>query len=115
VLSLDDDLIGSRWFVLFGLHNVVAAVEAEHARRVVLRHGGDRYGPDVVGPYTVSLRQVSFAMLVAAVLAFLFVLVWRDPPAFAVFVAALLALATVLAANVQQYRIRDRLSGLGVE
>lgn len=115
VLSLDDDLIGSRWFVLFGLHNVVAAVEAEHARRVVLRHGGDRYGPDVIDPYAVSLRQVSFAMLVTAVLAFLFVLIWRDPPSLAVFIAALLALATVIAANVQQYRIRDRLSGLGVD
>lgn len=115
VLSLDDDLIGSRWFVLFGVHNVATAVEAEHARRVVLRHGGERYGAEILDPYAVSLRRVSFGLVVTAVPAFLFVLVWADAPPFAVFVAALLALVTVIAANVQQYRIRDRLAGLGVE
>jgi hypothetical protein len=108
-LGLAPDKVGPRWFVLFALYNVFAALEAEHARRVVLRHAGGRYGQEVVRPYAVSLRQVSALVLLTGVLSLLFVLVWRDPPPGAVFVAAALALATVVTANVQQHRIRVRL------
>lgn len=109
-LGLAPDKIGSRWFVLFAFYNLFAGLEAEHARRVVVGHAGGRYGQEVVRPYAVSLRQVSALVLLTGVLSLLFVLLWNDAPPGAVFVASVLALATVLAANVQQHRIRARLS-----
>jgi hypothetical protein len=59
-----------------------------------------------VRTYAISLRQVVLLMLGASAASLLFAVAWPDPPPLAVFVASVLVLAGVLAANVQQHRIR---------
>lgn len=113
-LRLEPEAVSSRWFVMFAIFCAVAAVEADHGRRVVARHAGTNFGPDVVRVYVASLRQVIVMLAAMAVLALLFAALWPGAPAVAAFVASLLALVAMLVANYQQLRIRTTLAGLGV-
>lgn len=111
VIGMGDAWLAPQWFVLFAIFGVLSALEAEHGRRVIVRHAVRAYGAAAVRAYAVSLRQVTLLMLGVAAVSVLFAAVWPDAPPSAVFVAAVLALASVLAANVQQHRIRVLLHG----
>jgi hypothetical protein len=106
VIGMGDAWLAPQWFVLFAIFGVLAALEAEHGRRVIVRHAVRAYGAAAVRAYVISLRQVALLMVGVAAVSLLFAAVWPDPPPSAVFVAAVLALASVVVANVQQHRIR---------
>jgi hypothetical protein len=114
VLGMGSDLLGTRWFALFAIFNLFAGLEADHARRVVLRHAGDHFGSDVVRVAASSLLQVTWLHLVTALGSLLFAVLGSGAPAFGVFVAACVALASTIATNVQQYRLREDLARHGV-
>lgn len=114
VLAMDPDLLGSRWFVMFALYNVFAGLETDHARRVVVRHSGGRFGRDIVALFARSLAEATWLVLATALISLLFVLIWHDAPPLALFIAACVALVSVIAANVQQHRLRVRLAESGV-
>jgi hypothetical protein len=115
VLSLAPELLGSRWFFMFAMFNLFAGLEAEHARRVVIKYAGDRYPPELVTRYARSLRQVALLVGIAGGLSliFAFAIGWWAPN-WLIFIMAVLALATTVAANLQQRRIRDDLAEHGV-
>lgn len=106
VIGMGDAWLAPQWFVLFAIFGVLSAAEAEHGRRVIVRHAVRAYGAAAVRAYVVSLRQVALLMVGVAAASVLFAALWRDPPPAAVLVAAVLALATIVVANVQQHRIR---------
>ncbi|PZF81213.1 hypothetical protein [Jiangella anatolica] len=110
VIGMGERWLTPQWFVLFAIFCVVSAAEAEHGRRVIVRHAVRRYGAAAVRAFAVSLRQVTVLMLALAAASVLFAAVWRDPPGAAVFVASALVLAGVVAANVHQHRIRVELA-----
>ncbi len=115
VLSLRPELLGSRWFFMFAVFNVFAGLEAEHARRVVIKHAGDRYPPELVTRYARSLREVALLVGLAGVLSLIFAFGfgWWAPD-WLIFIFAVLALVSTVYANLQQRRIRDDLAGHGV-
>lgn len=115
VLSLAPELLGSRWFFMFAAFNLFAGLEAEHARRVVIKHAGDRFPPELVTRYARSLREVALLGGVVGALSLIFALAfgWWAPD-WLIFVMSLLALGSIVAANVQQRRIRDALAEHGV-
>lgn len=51
VLSREDDRLFQRWFAVFVVFCVIAALEANHGRRMVVRHAGERFPPEVVKAY----------------------------------------------------------------
>ena len=106
VIGMGDESLAPRWFVLFAVFSVLSGLEAEHGRRVIVRHAVRAYGASVVRAYAVSLRQVTVLVLAIAAVSLLFAVLWPDAPPPAVFVASVLALAGVVVANVQQHRIR---------
>ncbi|SDU84503.1 hypothetical protein [Jiangella alkaliphila] len=106
VIGMGGEWLAPQWFVLFAIFGVLSALEAEHGRRVIVRHAVRLYGAKAVRAYVISLRQVALLMLAASAASLLFAVAWPDPPSLAVFVASVLVLAGVLAANVQQHRIR---------
>jgi hypothetical protein len=106
VIGMGEQWLAPQWFVLFAIFGGLAALEAEHGRRVIVRHAVRAYGAAPVRAYAVSLRQVTLLMLGVAAASVLFAAVWPDAPPAAVLVAAVLALASVVVANVQQHRIR---------
>ena len=100
---------------MFAVFNVFAGLEAEHARRVVIRHAGDRYPPDLVTRYARSLREVALLVGIVGVLSLIFAFGfgWWVPN-WLIFIFAVLALVSTVYANLQQRRIRDDLAGHGV-
>jgi hypothetical protein len=113
VVRMDADLLGSRWFTMFAIFNLFAALEADHARRVIVRHAVGRYDAGVVDRYARSLRRAVALVSATAVASLLFVVAWHDAPAPAVFVASCVALGSVVVANVQQYATRAWLDRQG--
>jgi len=114
VLMMGPEHLGSRWFVMFGIFNILSGLEAEHARRVVLRHAIGAFPESLVRRYAASLKQVAAFVLVTGVVSLLFAIVGNGVPNLVVFLASLLALGTTVAANIQQRRIRDELARHGV-
>jgi hypothetical protein len=115
VLTLDrDDLLTSRWFSVFAMFNLVAALEANHGRRMVLRYAGNRFPAGVVELYVRSLRQIVGLLLAAAATAVVFAILGQWAPGWLTFVFAVVALLGVLAANIHQERIRNTLATHGV-
>ena len=115
VLSLAPELLGTRWFFMFAMFNLFAGLEAEHARRVVIKDADDRFPPELITRYANSLREV--ALLVGIVggvsLIFAFAIGWWAPN-WLIFIVAVLALTSTVVANLQQRRIRDELARHGV-
>lgn len=109
VVGMNPSQLGPRWFVMFALFNLFSAIEAEHARRVVARNAVDRFGPEVVRPFVISLRRVIWLMSAVGVCSLLFAVLWNDAPPLAVFVASCVALGSMIAANVHEHRMRSRL------
>lgn len=115
VLSLDrDDLLATRWFSVFAIFCVIAALEANHGRRTVLRYAGNRFPPEVVTLYARSLRQVVILLLASAAVALLFAVLGRWTPDALTFLYAVAALAVVVVANLHQERTRNALAAHGV-
>jgi hypothetical protein len=113
VVGMDADLLGSRWFTMFAIFNLFAGLEAEHARRVIVRHGTSRFDAAVVDRYALSLRRAIALVMATALAALVFVVAWNDAPPPAVFVASCVALGLVIVANAQQYATRAWLSRCG--
>lgn len=115
VLTLDrEDLLARRWFALFAIFCAIAGLEANHGRRMFLRHAGDRFAPEVVAAYARSLRTVVMLILGAGVVALLITVLAGGAPSWLVFLFACLAFAAVVAANIQQERTRNTLATYGV-
>ncbi|MGW6282367.1 hypothetical protein [Kribbella sp. NPDC055071] len=115
VLSLDrDDLLATRWFVLFACFSLIAALEANHGRRTILRYAGNRFPSAVVALYVRSLRQIVILLLASTAGALGFAVLGHWTPDVLTFGYALAALAVVLYANLQQERTRNALAAHGV-
>lgn len=114
VLGMDADQLGPRWFVMFALYNVFAGLETEHARRIIVRHAVDRFDSKVVRIFARSLAEAVALVFVTAIGSLLFVVIWSDAPPLAWFVAAGIALASVIFANIQQHQVRTKLAASGV-
>jgi len=113
VLQLRGPLV-PHWFAVFAIFCAIAGLEANHGRRMVLRHAGDRFAPEVVAAYARSLRTVVLLILGAGVVALLITVLAGGAPSWLVFVFACLAFAAVAAANIQQERTRNTLATYGV-
>ncbi|WP_433167329.1 hypothetical protein [Kribbella sp. CA-247076] len=109
-----DDLLASRWFSVFAIFCVLAAIEANHGRRIGLRYGGNRFPAEVVDVYTQSLRQVVVLLLSAAAVSVGFAVLGQWAPGWLTFLFALAALAVIVGANVHQERTRNALAAYGV-
>jgi hypothetical protein len=109
-----DDLLASRWFSVFAIFCLLAALEADHGRRMIVRYAGNRFPAGVVEAYARSLRQVVVLLLVSAGVSVGFAVAGRWAPDWLVFVFALAALGVIVAANIQQERTRHTLAAHGV-
>lgn len=114
VLTMGSDNLGTRWFVMFAFFNLLSGLEAEHGRRVVLKHAVGKFPEQVVHRYAGSLKQVALFVTVTGALSLVFAILGGGVPNVVVFVMALLALGTTVAANVQQRKIRDELAQYGI-
>lgn len=115
VLTMDrDDLLASRWFSLFAIFCLAAALEANHGRRMVVKYAGNRFPAGVVELYVRSLWQIVSLLLAASVTALVFAVLGRWTPSWLTFVFALVALLVVLSASVHQERVRNTLATHGV-
>src|ERR1700754_3711840 len=115
VLSLDrDDLLATRWFVVFAFFALIAALEANHGRRTILKYAGNRFPASVVTLYARSLQQIVILLLASMVVALVFAVLGQWTPDALTLVYALAALAVVLYANLHQERTRNALAAHGV-
>ncbi|MGW1344142.1 hypothetical protein ACWCOV_24070 [Kribbella sp. NPDC002412] len=115
VLTLDrDDLLASRWFSVYAIFCLAAALEANHGRRVIVRHAGNRFPADVVALYVRSLREIVGLLLAAVVTGLGFAILGQWAADWLIFGFAVVTLLVVLAANVHQERIRSVLATHGV-
>ncbi|MEV0284429.1 hypothetical protein AB0H36_09965 [Kribbella sp. NPDC050820] len=115
VLTLDrDDLLASRWFSVYAIFCLAAALEANHGRRMIGRYAGNRFPADVVALYVRSLREIVGLLLAAAVTGLGFAILGQWAADWLTFGFAVVALIVVLAANVHQERIRNALATHGV-
>ncbi len=114
VLTMGSEHLGTRWFLMFGIFNLLSGLEAEHGRRVVLKHAVGTFPEQVVRKYAGSLKQVAIFVLVIGTLSLLFAILGGSAPNLVVFLMALLALGTTVTANIQQRRIRDELAQYGI-
>lgn len=114
VIGMGPEQVGPRWFVLFAAYLLIAAAEAEHGRRVIVRAAVPAYGADLVRRFGATLTVLVWMLLATATAALLFVVLWRTPPPSAVFAASVAAFAVVVTVNVQQHRSRDLLERHGV-
>jgi hypothetical protein len=114
VLTMGSEQLGARWFVMYGIFNLLSGIEAEHGRRVVLKHAFGRFPEQVVHRYAASLKQVAIFVLVVGMVALVFAILGGGAPNFVVFVVSFLALGATVAANVQQRKIRDELAQHGI-
>ena len=115
VLTLDrDDLLASRWFSVYAVFCLAAALEANHGRRMIVRYAGNRFPADVVALYVRSLREIVGLLLAATVTGLGFAILGQWAPEWLVFGFAVVTLLVVLAANIHQERIRNTLATHGV-
>ena len=102
------------WFAVFAVFCAIAGLEANHGRRMVVRHGHEGFPPEVVAYYARSLRQVVALILTAGAASLLIAILASNAPAPLVFAFACAAFATVIAANIHQERTRNTLATYGV-
>jgi hypothetical protein len=114
VLTMGSEHLGTRWFVMFGIFNILSGLEAEHGRRVVLKYAFDAFPEHIVRRYAASLKQVALFVLIVGVVSLVFAILAGGVPTFVVFLASFLALGSTVAANVQQRKIRDELAQHGI-
>lgn len=114
VIGMEPEQLAPRWFALYAAFLVLAAAEAEHGRRVIVRSAVAAYGTDLVRRFGATLTHLVWLLLGAASAALLFVILWRDPPPPAVFGASVVAFGVVVATNIHQRRSRDLLEQQGV-
>lgn len=114
VLTMGSENLSTRWFIMFATFTIFSGLEAEHARRVVLKHAPPSFPPEVVRSYTRSLRKIAILVLVVGALSLVYAIAWSGAPTYVVFIASVLALAWTVAANVQQRNIREKLAQHGI-
>lgn len=114
VIGIDERLLGSRWFAIFAMFNVFAALEAVHARRVIQRTAISRYGTGTVSRYVRSLKHATRILMITAAGAVGFVVFGHQAAPPVVFVAACVALASMMLANIQQHWTRAWLAREGI-
>lgn len=113
VISMGAEQLAPRWLALYAAFLLLAAFEAEHGRRVIVRHAGATFGTDLVRRFGTSLTHVVWLLTGAAMAALIFVGLWPDAPPPAVFAVSLAAFIVVVGANIQQRRSRDLLERHG--
>lgn len=114
VLTMGSENLGTRWFVMFGIFNILSGLEAEHGRRVVVKHAMGAFPEEIVRRYAASLKQVAIYVLVVGALSLAFAILAGAVPNVVLFLASALALGSTVAANLQQRRIRDELAQHGI-